>query len=798
MDTQIINSPHKKNLMNKNNFKKVENIDYAGTMSLLAQGFNEHHEGIRELAKNTFSDIIRRTKSGEKDIQNFCIVFFKDATTTQKSMIGFLDFGGMDKSQTKKLLNLNSQSAATDEKTKKNEVYGGHGNGGKIYAAALFDTGYWHTCKNNTYIKSGYETYVTSKGKMEDPVPGEYSPEHVTNPNLKLEKLLKPFNLKLQDLPTQIKKYIKENDNFTFFIGENPFENEKKINVKQIMEDLLEDLESEEVLDFLELHVYHNKNFLTERKNKTNIFRAEKIPPSKEFPTEKKFEMPDELVDPKTGETVKTNDSQLFKNGTRQKYLVLKSSEDVIYNSRFRNRHVIKCRSASGIKEVHGRIKMNDATNYISGFPSKLYGELFHDNLGKFSSNNRTEFSDNKFIRAVKHWITEIIDRIAEDKAKEKEDEINKDAQKDMENINKKLENIFQKMEVLVNPYGKNSGPKSGEGEGNQDEDENEKDKKIKKIILSTSINKSGIGISFRPNITSYNKSGKEVPNKAVDWHISDETIVREHEKRLNLLYAIKKGKVKIHVSLQGSSIKSNTIEIEVIEINKILLKDNSIEIKESTVKKITPEIFDKDNNKIDNCYLNYEFNDTEIADGSSTGLITGIKIGNTDLIVMSEDAESNRVKVNVIENKDKKKKKGGGFPKVLLSGINYDPLVVGSKNPVILKEINPPVHQRIRDVEAGVWWINLQSPIANDLYRPKGTKLKSTGHKSKEFKVYLMEKWFEIMARVNFLNDKEAVFDKKEDFMNYHNRNVVDFQIKMKPYLKTIMQMDFLKSDEK
>ena len=99
---------------------------------------------------------------------------------------------------------------------------------------------------------------------------------------------------------------------------------------------------------------------------------------------------------------------------------------------------------------------MNDATNYISGFPSKLYGELFHDNLGKFSSNNRTEFSDNKFIRAVKHWITEIIDRIAEDKAKEKEDEINKDAQKDMENINKKLENIFQKMEVLVNPYGKN------------------------------------------------------------------------------------------------------------------------------------------------------------------------------------------------------------------------------------------------------------------------------------------------------------------------------------------------------
>ena len=317
-------------------------------------------------------------------------------------------------------------------------------------------------------------------------------------------------------------------------------------------------------------------------------------------------------------------------------------------------------------------------------------------------------------------------------------------------------------------------------------------------MLPGSNKSQSGIGISFRPNITSYNKSGKEIPNKPLDWHISDETIVREHEKRLNLLYAVKKGKVKIHVSLPGTSIKSNIIEIEVIEISKILLKQNSLEIKESTVKKITPEIFDINNNKIDNCYLNYEFNDIEIADGSSTGLITGIKQGSTDLIIMSEDAESNSIKINVTENKDKKKKKGGGFPKVLLSGINVDPLVAGSKNPVWLKEINPPVHQRIRDVEAGIWWINLQSPVAHDLYRPQGTKLKSTGHKSKEFKVYLMEKWFEIMARVNFLNDKEAVFDKKEDFMNYHNRNVVDFQIKMKPHLKSIMQMDFFKSDEK
>ena len=76
------------------------------------------------------------------------------------------------------------------------------------------------------------------------------------------------------------------------------------------------------------------KIFLQRKKIK-QIYLERKIPPSKDS-TEKRFDMPDEQLSPKTGDTVKTDDSQLFKM-VHVKNTSLKSSEDVIYNSRFKN-----------------------------------------------------------------------------------------------------------------------------------------------------------------------------------------------------------------------------------------------------------------------------------------------------------------------------------------------------------------------------------------------------------------------------------------------------------------------------
>ncbi len=793
---------------NKTNYTIVKTIDYEGAIKTLAQGFNEHHEGLRELCKNTAADIARRKNNNDKDVEKFCLAFFIDKTGTESSKIGFLDFGGMDESQVTRLLKLMDRKAAIDKNTKSSEIYGGLGNGGKIYAAALFDKAFWYTCKNNKIIEAGYETMRTSHGEITNPFPVRSNPTYTTNSSQNLKNLLKKFNMSLRNLPKNIQEHIKINKNFTFFIGENPYGFNEKIKTSRIIEDLLtSDIEIEDVLNDIDMYIFHNSTLIKDKKNNSFVHKVEKMIPHKDFIAEKRYEMPDILIDPKTMDEVNMKESKTFKDGCQEKYLTIRSYYETIYNSRFRSRHCIKARSASGIKVVHGRYRMNDVTNHSSAFPRYLYGEVFHDYFQKFASNTRTELGNDKFVRAVQNWVTEVIDKIAIDKMEKDKSEIEKEAKQDISTINKKLEDIFKK-DFLLNPYGFGSGVSTGTGIGYVKPKKYPEDSTAVKIELSITNQYAGIGVSFRPIIKTFNKKGELLRNKPVNWKFSNNGIIKEDERNLNLLYSSKTGSTSISVETMNGKLKSNHVDIEVIAISEIDVDktkspfvDNTLKInlKERKFTRIKPNVIDTNNRRINNCYLNYEINNDVIAGGSSTGLISGLKKGNTILTIMSDDCESNSVDLHILENNEPPQSKGGGFPKVLLSGIDFDPLVKDSTKPVNLKETNAPVHQRLRDVEAGIWWINLQSPVAAFLRNIKSKKLKSDGQKSREFKVYLMEKWFDIIGTVNLMNAKNIDDENftRKDLIDEYNKHNVDFQIKMKKHLDVIMKLDFVKSDE-
>ena len=57
----------------------------------------------------------------------------------------------MERTRFLKLRKLNDPDAAKGKNAKEHDVWGGHGNGGKIYAAKMFDEGFWYTCKDNPY-----------------------------------------------------------------------------------------------------------------------------------------------------------------------------------------------------------------------------------------------------------------------------------------------------------------------------------------------------------------------------------------------------------------------------------------------------------------------------------------------------------------------------------------------------------------------------------------------------------------------------------------------------------------------
>lgn len=95
---------------------------------------------------------------------------------------------------------------------------------------------------------------------------------------------------------------------------------------------------------------------------------------------------------------------------------------------------------------------------------------------------------------------------------------------------------------------------------------------------------------------------------------------------------------------------------------------------------------------------------------------------------------------INVIEGSVANKTKGPKSPQVLLSGQD-DPLRVAPDGKVILSERDPVIYQRIEDVEAGIYWINTQSPLAKVIRD-------NHGDYSPRWRDYLFQRYVDIFVK--------------------------------------------------
>lgn len=232
---ETIDVSKSKTKINKD-FKIVKDISYKGSFDQAAKTLNYHHEGLRELVKNSGSAMLRNFK-GEKDRN--CILLFRDqGGKEKKSLIGFLDFVGMDKERVKKLQRLNSLTAGLGEGVIDiDELWAGHGNGGKVYGAKFYDKASWITCFDNKLNQGEYETNIVSNNKYFSDLKSEdvgfkvYEEKPLGNPEQKLRAELKRFKINYNLLTDDIKKLL-QSKNFTLFIGENPKDHQRIIKKK--------------------------------------------------------------------------------------------------------------------------------------------------------------------------------------------------------------------------------------------------------------------------------------------------------------------------------------------------------------------------------------------------------------------------------------------------------------------------------------------------------------------------------------------------------------------------------------
>ena len=584
-------------------------------------------------------------------------------------------------------------------------------------------------------------------------------------------------------------KYSKtytEKNAFTFFIGKNPKYYPKAIKVAAEIKKIVSHPEAILPLEIMNTYICENSKFKLDENNEYRFLKPQIIKNHKDLPIKQTYEIPDNLVDPETNETVDLSN-------TSSKILVIKSSDLDMPNSSLRHRHIITGRLASGsLKKPCGFWKVSDLASNKSGFARNLYGEIYHDELDDFSSNNRAQFTPSPLIRCLESFMSEKIDLLANEHVEKSKDKIQKKQKERIQVFQKKLEEILKKENFIKHKYGL-IGDIPGPGDGPNPPVPPKKNKKISKIVIELTHEISGKGVVFRPKIKSLNSNDEEVKNPALKWNISNNNVVREHERELNLLYTCGISKTTIQVESIEDGKKSNIVNLNVINVSKIILLEENLEIKDRTVKLINYKVIDNNNKMFTSCYLTFTTNNNSLLKASPNGLLSAQSVGKTELTAMTDDCFSNTVKVHIFENTDPPKpKKGGGFPKVLKSGIDPDPCVEGSTESLLLDETYPPVYQRREDTEKGIWWVNFQSPFAKEIFeKANNRKQYSDGDKSAEFRTYFLNQYFNILARVNIFSNKDYQPVTTLETMVAIDDEHVDFLIKIKPFIKDLLDSE-------
>ncbi|MFH1551721.1 MAG: hypothetical protein ABIC36_02470 [bacterium] len=128
---------------------------------------------------------------------------------------------------------------------------------------------------------------------------------------------------------------------------------------------------------------------------------------------------------------------------------------------------------------------------------------------------------------------------------------------------------------------------------------------------------------------------------------------------------------------------------------------------------------------------------------------VIGKRVGEKGKIKAKLGRINVNIEIEVIEDKGTGTNRKSSFPKVLLSGIDPDPLGIAPGNKVILNSRQPVVYQRPYDTKEGIYWINTSSPLAQAIYKRYGTN-------SLRWRDYLLQRYIDVFI-------KEALFEKQK-----------------------------------
>ena len=263
-------------------------------------------------------------------------------------------------------------------------------------------------------------------------------------------------------------------------------------------------------------------------------------------------------------------------------------------------------------------------------------------------------------------------------------------------------------------------------------------------------------GVTFRPTLKFLSETGSRIRPVPYEWDSSDWAVATV-DVELNMITTHMPGTSTISAICKDSGLRSNCVDLEVLNIRDITLSPKRIEIAAGSRQPIAAKVKTKDGRILEGVYLIWTENNSEVASIGSSGMVFGLTLGTTTVTAGDDQAmAADPTQINVLKADEKSKDGGTGFPRILLSEIDDDPL---GEAPPVFSQMEPPVHQRPQDVDRNIWWVNMASPLARQYFdAAKG------GAKSREWRVYHLERYIEILVKIilyyDHLNGEDVSFE--------------------------------------
>jgi hypothetical protein len=714
-------------------------VHERGVIAQLCSLFRSHEQGLPEWFKNASSAYARDNVPTEYRL----LTLLTGNLGTGEGYVALLDHVGMSVEDLEgRFANWGDPEAHLAVEATEEIIEGGHGNGGKCYMTQMFESfSYLHTARNGRGSRYGF--------LGDDPRPG-YFPTKTAGRGYPIEKAsdelkraLLELGVDFARLPEEVRTAAAVRGGFTLVAGIGAKQLTGKDTARRLAESVL----------------HHHQMALTVEKNRIYWIHDGKpvagftpvqlvdIVPHEYAPEPKVIAVPEELEDPVTRTMQKTTSA-----GSPQGQLILKTSKTSMrwgLKSRHHIRYVSRGRPVAFLQMEHVS---------RSTWVDRMYGECRLDMVSEFETPDRSTLAEAPMTRALENWIKEqVLEYEREFKRKDK-----LSASQEQRNRLQDLNNIFDQWKNrFLDDMNCGSGP-AGAGTGRKGTRPRPlPQRKAIEAVVASAYSKAGVGVWLRMKVSFRDEDGLKVAAPAFLWHSSDWAVATVDENRV-VTHA--PGTTTIWLETIDANIRSNHVDITVLDTMSCRVEPDSIEVKAGSIAEVEAIVTERDGLEHRDVYMTWLQDDSSIVEVTTTGKIVGQKQGASKIYALDERTMNNAVGCDVTVRPAEilpGQKPGRSYPRILLSEVDADPLNPDGDT-VHLSPEDGPVHQPTpQHVEHNIWWINLQCPLAK-LY------FEEFGSDSREWRSYHIERYIEALAKIRLSHDfqvadEDISFDEVE-----------------------------------